>query len=129
MVGLVRFKQAGLLEAVPSLPVHPPTGQNTAQKVIDAENSARSAVVECVKDELLRVHGPGIQVIIDGLTPDPASIQKAQTGVINNKKRSQSLARKRALEKLAEAMRGQDFTEEEVIEAWQLSQVEHVMES
>jgi hypothetical protein len=95
----------------------------------DRENNIKRAVVDVVRDELCKKHGSAIQKTLDALKPDSDSLQKALEGVEKNKKRSAGASRKHALVRLADAMRSHDFTEEEVLEAWQMSQVERVMES
>ena len=95
----------------------------------DRLNNVRRTVVDTVRDELCNKHGSAIQKVLDALRPDPVSVQRAQEGVEKNKKRSAGNSRKHALVRLADAMRSHDFTEDEVLEAWQMSQVERVMES
>jgi len=94
-----------------------------------AGNPARYKAVECVRAQLLKSHGKAIRAVLSGLRSDPASLKRAQDQTDANRRRSRESSRRHALVRLSEAMRGHDYTKEEVVESWEMSQVAKVMES
>jgi hypothetical protein len=97
--------------------------------VLKNASRERDEAWEYLRDSITAKHGGDVQERLDALTPDMSSSQKAQDTVEKNKARSRDQKRQHALRDLADLMRRQEFTEEEVLEAWQISQVERVMES
>ncbi len=93
------------------------------------ENAARSFAYNFTLGKLLTNFGADVQRKIGALVPDTESSALARSRVESNKKRSHDQRKLFALDRLAEAMRSYDFSEEDVLEAWQMAQVTKVMES
>jgi hypothetical protein len=92
-------------------------------------NNARRETVSCVMREIVRLRGTAIQATLDTLVPDRASQLRAQNQLMANRNRSNDTKKKFAMERLTETMRSFDFAREDVLEAWEISQVRGVHES
>ena len=101
-------------------------GQNNPES---DENTYKKMAEEFVVAKLLAEYGPDMQAKLDSVKSDAQSLDKAQGQTIANRQRGEASSKKAALERLAFAMSQHNYTEEEVIEAWQISQVRRVMES
>lgn len=93
------------------------------------EAAWRRAAVDCVKAHLMRSYGQVVQSTLNSLVPDSASLQRARAQQHANIQRSQRASRRHALVRLSDQMRGFDYSREEVLQAWEMAQVEKVMES
>ena len=105
-----------------------PKALQTSPGWTDGDNIKR-LVTQDVLTHLTRKYEKTLQVMLDALRPDSDSLIRAQEQMHANKKRAHEMSRKHALVRLSDAMRGFDYSKDEVLEAWRMSQVERVMET
>lgn len=75
------------------------------------------------------VANPVFLYICDEAMKNASNLEEARTTLVKNNKRFDSAARENAIRKISNFMRTYDFTKDEVMDAWSLSQVERIQNS
>ena len=88
-----------------------------------------TVILDVIESEIYRTHGTALQAMIVNTKTDAVSLKKAHDQVFKNRARFDDTKRTFAMGRLTDLMRGYEYSENDVLEAWRDSQVARVIES